>query len=81
MDSIVEKLTPMLSKLTYQNKNQTKPFKPKIYQGKGDIKDALIIMTKVGSEAEVGQVIVTDSEDFLTEVDLSMDKISEQETS
>ena len=37
-------------------------------------------MTEVGNKAEIGQVVVTYSEDHLTEADLNKD-ISEAETS
>ena len=38
-------------------------------------------MTEASSKAEIGQVVVTDLEDHLTEVDHIMDKTSEEKTS
>ena len=38
-------------------------------------------MTEVGSKAEISQVVDTNSEDHLTEINLSMNKISEEERS
>ena len=35
LDDKIDKLTSMMSKLTAQGTSQDRPFKPKIYQGKG----------------------------------------------
>ena len=81
LDSKFDKLTVMMSKLTSKIDNQGKPFKLKTIMKKGKVKEGFIIMVEVGSKAEVDWVMETDSKDHLTEGDLSMDKISEKETS
>ena len=71
----------MMSRLATQRNNQGKPFKPKIYQEKGNIKERLITMTETGNKVDKGQVVKTDSRYHLTEIDFGMDKISEKQTS
>ena len=47
-------------------------------KGKSEDKEGIIIMTKVGGKIEIGQVVETDSEEHLTEVDLSIKKFREE---
>ena len=61
LNSKIEMLTDMISKLTTQGDNQGKLFKPKISQGKGEVKEGLHIIKEVGSKVEIGQVLETDS--------------------
>ena len=44
LDGKIDKLTSMMGKLTAQGSNQNKPFKPKIYQCKGEDKQGIIII-------------------------------------
>ena len=50
----------MITKLTTKNKDQTIPFKPKIYLGKGEVMPETIIMTEVDSKIEIGQIAEKD---------------------
>ena len=74
LDIKIDKPTAIMSKLTSQSDNQYRPFKPKIYKGKGEIKQALIIMMEVGIKAGIGQTVETGLLDDLIEIDLSMEK-------
>ena len=69
-----------MSKLNTHNNNQDKLFRPKIYQGTGQVKEEIIIITEVGSKAKIVQVVETDSESPCR-VGNNMDKISGEETS
>ena len=47
LDDMLDKITSMMSKFTAQDSNQNRPFKPKIYQEKGEDKLEIIII-KIG---------------------------------
>ena len=76
MNSKIYKPTEMMSKFTTQSINQCKPFKPKSNKEEGEVEEGIIIMRKVGSKAEIGKIVGTDSEYYLTEVDCRMDNIA-----
>ena len=42
-----------MSKLTTKNSIQAKPFQPKVYPGKGEVKAEISTMTEVGSKPEI----------------------------
>ena len=81
LDSKIDELTTDVSKFITQSKNKANHSNLKSVKEEGEVNDGLIIMTEMGSKAEIDQVVETDSEDHLTEVDLSMDKIPEEESS
>ena len=49
----IDKLTAMMSKLTTKSNSQDRPYTPKIYHGKGEDKEELIVMIELGSKADV----------------------------
>ena len=55
-----------------QGSNQNRPFKSKIYQGRKD-KVEIIIMVEAGNGIGLDQVAVIGIEDQIIEIDLSMD--------
>ena len=73
--------TAMMHKLTTKSNNQGNPFKHKINQGKGRSKRSNNYYHRGRQKSRKSQVMENNSEDHLAEVDLSMDKISEEETS
>ena len=69
-----------MSKLSAQGSNQDRPFKPIIYQGKGE-KKVEIIMTKVDIKADIDPMVEIDIVNHHIKVDLSMDKIIQKDLS
>ena len=57
LDDKIGKPTSMRSKLTAQGSNQNRPFKSKIYQGKGEDKLGIIII-KIDTKADIDQTVV-----------------------
>ena len=47
LDDKIDKVTSMMNKLTAQGSNQNKPFKPKMYQGKGEDKQEIIMIKAI----------------------------------
>ena len=72
--SKIYKHTALMCKWTTHSKNQAKPFKSKIYQGRNNCYD------RGRQPGKKAQAVETDSKNYLTDVDLSVDKISGEET-
>ena len=75
----------MMATLTNQNKNQAKPFKPKVYLRKGEVKVEISTVTTVDSKIKIGHITEIDLECHNIESDLNLDKtlgdkISEKES-
>ena len=60
---------------------EASPLNLKFIEQKKEVKEGLITIAEVGSNAEIGHIVETDSKDYLSEVDLNLDKISEKKTS
>ena len=56
LDDKIDKLISMMSKLTAQGNSQNRPFKPKIYKGKGEDKLGIIII-KIDTKVDVDQTV------------------------
>ena len=75
MDDKLDKITSMMSKLTAQASSQNRLFKPKIYQGKGEDKEE-IIMIKINIKIDTDQTV--EIGECHIEVELSTYRIIEE---
>ena len=75
LDDKIDKVTSMISKLTAQGSNQNKPFKPKIYQGKGRGQKG-IIMIKAIIRIDTDQIV--EIGECHLGIELNMDRIIEE---
>ena len=66
LDSKIDRISAMMSKLSTQSNNQDEPFTPISIKEKEEVTKGLIIMTEVGSKIEIHQVLETESDDHLT---------------
>ena len=76
LEEKIDKLTSMMSKLTAQDDNPIKPFKPKIYQQRGQTKKYMIDMIYGQRDYQNIDKIV-EIEEFHLVVEYSTDKIAE----
>ena len=70
LDIKIDKPKAMMSKLTTQNNNQAKAFKPKLYDRKGEVKAGTIILTEVDSTTKICQIIWIYLKDHYIEADV-----------
>ena len=80
LDSKIDKITALMSKLTPRVPANSILLNPKFIKEKGEEKEELICMTEVGSKAEIGQTVETDSQYYHIKVDHSMKNVLEEKT-